>query len=101
MIRWSATLYVATAPVDLRASFDRLAGIVREQVGREPCGGALFAFHNRRRTLLKLLWRDGTGWHVWQSGSTAGPAASRWRSRWVRRTSRSARASSPCSSRGE
>lgn len=33
MIRWPETILVATAPIDLRLSFDRLAGIVREQLG--------------------------------------------------------------------
>lgn len=64
MIRLPATIYVATAPIDLHFSFDRLAGIVREQLGGDPRGEALFVFHNRARTHLKLLWHDGTGYCV-------------------------------------
>ena len=64
MIRLPATIYVATAPIDLHFSFDRLAGIVREQLGGDPRGEALFVFHNRARTHLKLLWHDGSGYCV-------------------------------------
>lgn len=62
MIRLPDAVYVATAPVDLRLSFDRLAGIVREVLGGDPRGEAVFVFHNRARTHLKLLWHDGRGY---------------------------------------
>ena len=55
-------IYVATEPVDMRLSFDRLAGIVREHLGADPRHGTLVVFHNRRRTLLKLLWHDKSGY---------------------------------------
>ncbi len=60
-LRWPDTIYVATAPVDLRLSFDRLAGIVREQMGADPRAAALYVFHNRNRTHLKILWHDSRG----------------------------------------
>jgi len=64
MIRWPATVFVATNPIDLRLSFDRLAGIVRDQFGADPKGEALFVFHNRARTHLKILWHDRRGYCV-------------------------------------
>lgn len=64
MIRLPASIYVATAPIDLRSSFDRLAGIVREKLGGEPRGEAAYVFHNRLRTHVKILWHDGTGYCV-------------------------------------
>ena len=64
MIQLPVTIFVATAPIDLRLSFDRLAGFVREQLGGDPRGNALFAFHNRSRTHLKLLWHDGRGYCI-------------------------------------
>ena len=57
-------IFVATAPIDLRLSFDRLAGIVREQLGADPRRETLVVFHNRRRTHLKLLWHDGRGYCI-------------------------------------
>jgi len=62
MIRWPGTILVATAPVNLHLSFDRLAGIVREQLGADPRSDTLVVFHNRARTHVKLLWHDGRGY---------------------------------------
>jgi transposase len=62
MIRLPADIYVATDPVNLHFSFDRLAGIVREQLGGDPRREAFFVFHNRRRTHVKILWHDGGGY---------------------------------------
>ncbi len=61
MIPAGVEIFVAVAPIDLRWSFDRLAGLVREQVGREARCGALFVFFGRRRTALKILFFDGSG----------------------------------------
>jgi transposase len=54
-----STIWVATAPINLRLSFDRLAGIVRAELGGDPKRPLLVMFHNRRRTHAKLLWHDG------------------------------------------
>ena len=62
MIRVPTTILVATEPVDLRMSFDRLAGIVRERLGADPRRDTLVVFHNRDRTHAKLLWHDGSGY---------------------------------------
>lgn len=64
MIRLPANIYVATAPINLHFSFDRLAGIVREQFGEDPRGDALFVFHNKARTHLKMLWHSRRGYCV-------------------------------------
>lgn len=80
MIRLPDVIYVATAPVNLHLSFDRLAGIVRQQLGGDPRGDALFFFHNRRGTHAKILWHDGSEYAFCTSGSTAGCTGSRWRS---------------------
>ena len=53
-------IYLATAPVDMRGGFDRLAGRVRS-VGLDLYGGHLFIFVSRRRTHLKVLTWDGSG----------------------------------------
>jgi transposase len=64
MIVVPAEVHIATAPIDLRQSFDRLCAIVREQLGMEPRAEAVFVFHNRNRTHLKILARDETGWWI-------------------------------------
>lgn len=64
MIRLPAEIFIATAPVDLHLSFDRLAGIVRDQLGADPRVETLIVFHNRRRTHVKLLWHDKSGYCI-------------------------------------
>jgi transposase len=64
MIRLPPTIYVAIDPVNLHLSFDRLAGIVRGQLGGDPRGEAAFIFHNRRGTHLKILWHDSKGYCI-------------------------------------
>lgn len=64
MIALPKSIFVATAPVNLHLSFDRLAAIVREQLKGDPTSSTLVVFHNRRRTHVKLLWHDGIGYCV-------------------------------------
>jgi transposase len=64
MRRLPATIYVATEPVNMHLSFDRLAGIVRQQLGCDARGDGAYVFHNRRRTLVKILWHDGSGYWI-------------------------------------
>ena len=61
MIPHGVEVFVGLDPIDLRWSFDRLAGIVTERIGREARSGALFVFFGKRRDALKVLFCDGTG----------------------------------------
>mgnify|MGYP001205023587 CR=1 FL=1 len=61
MISWQGRIFLATAPVDFRGSFDRLSGMVRDQLKGDPRSGAFFVFLNRRADRLKVLYFDGTG----------------------------------------
>ena len=61
MIPHGVEVFVGLEPIDLRWSFDRLAGIVADRIGREARGGALFVFFGRRRDAIKVLFFDGTG----------------------------------------
>jgi transposase len=54
-------IFVALDPIDLRLGFDRLCGVVTEQLGRSARSGALFVFFGRRRTAVKILFADRTG----------------------------------------
>ena len=54
-------VFVALEPCDLRKSFEGLHALVSERLGEDPRQGDLFAFTNRRRTRLKILYWDGTG----------------------------------------
>ena len=56
-------VFVAVDPVDMRGSFDSLAGAVR-RLGLDPVDGHLYLFMNKRRRIAKALWFDGSGWCV-------------------------------------
>jgi transposase len=53
-------IFVSVEPVDMRGSFDALAGAVR-RMGLDPVDGHLYMFFNRRRRLCKIVWFDGSG----------------------------------------
>lgn len=61
MIPHGVEIFVGLEPIDLRWSFDRLAGVVAERVGREARSGALFVFFGKQRSAIKILFFDGTG----------------------------------------
>jgi len=54
-------VWVATAPVDMRKSFDGLAEVVRAFLGHDPLSGNLFVFRNRSAQRVKVLWWDRNG----------------------------------------
>ncbi|MGD8853626.1 MAG: IS66 family insertion sequence element accessory protein TnpB [Gammaproteobacteria bacterium] len=52
-------IYLYRDPVDFRKSFRGLAAIVEQELGHNPFDGGLYAFTNRRRNKIKLLfWED-------------------------------------------
>ena len=52
--------YLCSLPTDMRGGFDRLCGLVRSSMGRDPLSGEVFVFINRNRTIIKLLhWERG------------------------------------------
>jgi transposase len=56
MIASNVRVWLATAPVDMRKSFDGLAETVRVFLGHDPLGGSLFVFRNRSAQRVKILW---------------------------------------------
>ncbi|MCB9352727.1 MAG: IS66 family insertion sequence element accessory protein TnpB [Lewinellaceae bacterium] len=57
--------YLSREPADMRKSFDGLSGLVRQGMGRDPLSGEVFIFLNRRRTMIKILVWDRSGFVVW------------------------------------
>jgi len=52
-------IYLYRDPVDFRKSYRGLAAIVEQELEHNPFAGALYAFTNRRRDKIKLLfWED-------------------------------------------
>lgn len=57
----SVRVFLAVGATDMRKSFDGLAGLVRSSIGGDPLSGHLFAFCNRGRDRLKVLYWDTSG----------------------------------------
>ena len=56
-------IFVALTACNMRAGAGTLQGLVAERLKDNIRDGALFVFTNKRRTVLKMLYWDGTG--VW------------------------------------
>lgn len=61
----SQRYYLSRQAADMRKSYDGLCGVVRQGLGRDPLRGEVFIFLNRRRTMVKLLVWDRSGFVVW------------------------------------
>jgi len=68
MISWDEGIdvYLHRDPVDFRKAINGLSLIVSEQMNLSPFDRAIFAFCNKRRTQLKVLYWDDTGFALWQ-----------------------------------
>lgn len=56
-------VFVCRKPVDMRKSFTGLAGAVIDVVDHDPQSGHLFLFFNARRTMMKaLVWEPSGYW---------------------------------------
>jgi transposase len=54
-------VFIGVEPIDLRWSFDRLAGVVAGRLGREVRSRAVFLFFGKNKSAMKALYFDGTG----------------------------------------
>lgn len=113
----SVRIFIATAPADMRRSFDLLAQMAREATGQDPLSGHLFVWRNRVGDRCKILFWDRSGFCLvyrrlekgvfrfpeGPGGSVEVEAAelmillegidlsgARWRKRWVPRGARDA-----------
>lgn len=57
----STKIFVCKQPVDMRLSFDGLAGLVQAHFGMDALSGHLFVFFSRSRERLKILAWDVDG----------------------------------------
>jgi transposase len=58
-------VWLYTRPTDMRKSFDGLSALVRNALQEDPISGHLFGFINRKRTQMKVLYFDRSGYCLW------------------------------------
>lgn len=70
MIPHGVEIFVGLVPIDLRWSFDRLAGLVEETIGRKARSGALFVFLENVATHSKYYFLTAQVFVSFTSAST-------------------------------
>ena len=58
------TVYLACGATDLRKSYHGLAAIIKLKFKLDPYSRCMFAFCNRRRTSIKILQWDESGFWI-------------------------------------
>lgn len=58
-------IWLCTQPTDMRKSFDGLSALVKNKLGHNPLNGHYFAFVNRRKTQMKILYFESSGFCLW------------------------------------
>ena len=58
-------VWLYTQPTDMRKSYDGLSALVKNMLHEDPTSGHLFVFINRKRTQMKVLYFDRSGYCVW------------------------------------
>lgn len=58
-------VYIALGTTDMRKSINGLSILVEDQFGLDLFSGSLFAFCNRRRDLVKILYWQDNGFCIW------------------------------------
>ena len=58
-------VWLYTRPTDMRKSYDGLSALVKQVLHEDPASGHLFVFINRKRTQMKVLYFDRSGYCVW------------------------------------
>lgn len=60
-----ATVFIAAGATDMRKSINGLSLLVADQFELDLFSGSLFAFCNRRRDIVKILYWSGNGFCIW------------------------------------
>ncbi|CCK75726.1 transposase, IS66 Orf2 like [Oleispira antarctica RB-8] len=58
-------IWLYPQPTDMRKSFNGLCTLVASKLKDSPTSGAMFVFINRRKTHIKILYFDGSGFCIW------------------------------------
>lgn len=60
-----ARIWLCTQPTDMRKSFNGLSALIKNQMQHNPLSGEYFVFVNRRKTQMKVLYFEPSGYCIW------------------------------------
>lgn len=60
-----ARIWLRTEPTDMRKSYNGLSALVKNHLEQDPLSGHYFVFVNRRKTMMKVLYFESSGYCVW------------------------------------
>jgi transposase len=66
MLPLNLRVFLAVGTTDMRKSINGLCLLIQMQMELDPFAGHLFAFCNRRRNMVKILYWDRNGFCLWQ-----------------------------------
>ncbi len=55
-------IFLAVAAVDFRKGIDGLCEVCKSSFGHNPRSQSMFVFRNKKKTAVKILYYDGTGY---------------------------------------
>lgn len=58
-------VWLCTKPTDMRKSFNGLQAIILNDLHQQPLDGDFFVFLNKRKSHMKILYFDRTGFCIW------------------------------------
>jgi transposase len=65
MIPGNSKVYIAIGNTDMRKSINGLSQLVADNFNADVFSGNLYAFCNRRRDIIKILFWDRNGFCIW------------------------------------
>jgi transposase len=66
MVPQHLQVFLAVGATDMRKSINGLCLLVQMHLALDPFAGHLFAFCNRRRNMVKILYWERNGYCLWQ-----------------------------------
>jgi len=61
----SVKIWLYNQPTDMRKSYNGLIVLVKQKLQENPLTGQYFVFINRRKTQMKILYFERTGYCIW------------------------------------